>query len=299
MSNICFSLIEKLHTFKQTELMLLFHLLPLADSHNMIKNISYRDVVESTGMSPQSFYSSLRSLCERNYIYTDTCEIKITENGIERKFNKSNTGYYSIVINSNVNEANTTGYINLNRKFFKSEKWKKLTPNAKWLVLMFLKNTSAHAGISHHKNIAEFYEEMKILLKRTFRQIRSYLHEIKTLFTVTRKNGNYYIKRNNEIKELLSDENKIHSNQEFPYRKQLITGALRQVDLIDATSDKDMKDLLSLFNSNYLKLAADLKSDLGSIIYNSIIKYSKEPHIKFSPARVRQFVKQELGLATL
>jgi len=296
MANLNVDYIKRLHTLTRTELDLVFYLLPLAATHNVVYGVSYKDVCEATGMCPQSFYTSMKSLTDKNILRARSSKIVVKDGEVIWKFDTSPTGIYDIMLD-NYNEDDKVSYINLNRKFFTDERWTKLTSNAKWLLLMFLSYTSAHENAIHKKNIQDFYCEMQKLLKKTERQVRKYLREIKTFFTIIRINKVYHIRRKDELKTLLSEENKIHKNQEDPYRHQLIIGSLKNCNLLTKVGEKDIKDIKSFFCKTYLKKAEILKKNLDLIISNAILTYANEIGDTFSPARIRQLVTEALEIS--
>lgn len=180
-----YQLIEKLKfhiaTLKPTEMNLLLYLVEKQDNATgRVIGVHHLDVCHATGMVKQSFYSALHGLDDKDII----------------KYERHNDGaYYTVIVKDNAfptKESLTGGYVDLQKKIFHSEKFKKLKAHEKYLVLYFCKRTHEGRG-SFCIKTKNLYRNLTKLLGVSKRVVRSYLHSIKKFFSIGIKSGKYYI----------------------------------------------------------------------------------------------------------
>lgn len=175
-----YRIIEKLHTLTRREFHLLLYACRIQDeATGRVEGVYYRDVMKHTGMCKQSVYNALRGLETKGIImiigHTDVdCDIEIIDNAFPDA------------------AARSEGYVNLNREAFRSAAFRKLKGHEIYMLLEFLKGTHEN-GHSLIDGVDHLYEKYTKRLGVTDRVIRSYLHSLRSFFSIGIKAGKYYI----------------------------------------------------------------------------------------------------------
>lgn len=148
-------------------------------SDGRVEGVYYRDVMKETGMCKQSFYNALRGLESKQVI------------SVTRGSDKD----YNVQIRGNAfptNASYSEGYVKLNRRVFRSRRFKALKAHEKYMLFEFLKCTHEGRG-SWRIGVKRLYEKFTKLLGVTERTIREYLHSLRKFFSIGIKDGKYYI----------------------------------------------------------------------------------------------------------
>lgn len=185
---IKYEIVPKLNTLTSKEMDLLFYLAKRQNEKTgFVEGVYYRDVIKQTAMCKQSFYNALKGLEEKEIISVE----KLTDMD------------YNVYILENTfpNDAEyKKGYVNLNRKVFQRDGFKKLTAHEKYMLLEFMKITHENSS-SMCIGVEKLYKKYMGLLKVSKRVIRGYLHRLKEFFSIGIKNGKYYITYKHSIFE--------------------------------------------------------------------------------------------------
>lgn len=176
---IKYRLLDKIKNLTSTEMDFLLYIATKQDLSGRVVGVHNQDVCRNTGMCKQSFYTAMRGL-EKKSIITITRNSKID---------------YDITIRDNAfleKENFQEGYINLQRRVFHRKQFKRLKAKEKWLLMYFLHITHENST-SYRIGTKTFYQKFTKLLGVTERVIRSYLHHMRTFFSVGIVKGKYYI----------------------------------------------------------------------------------------------------------
>lgn len=176
---IKYCLLDRIKNLTSTEMDFLLYIARKQDRSGRVFGVHNQDVCKHTGMCKQSFYTSMRGL-ERKGVISITRSSEID---------------YDIRIRDNEfpeQESFKEGYINLQRSVFHKKQFKKLKAREKWLLMYFLHITHENSS-SYRIGTKTFYKKFMELLGVTKRVIRSYLHHMRSFFSVGIVKGNYYI----------------------------------------------------------------------------------------------------------
>lgn len=177
---IKYALLEKLLKLTNKEVDFLLYVGRYQDDYGRVTGLYYRDVCSGADMCKQTFYDTLRSLEEKSVIIYNHSDL---------------TSDFDLTILDNdfsYPSACKEGYINLNRKVFNSQSFKKLKAKEKLLLLLFLGITHENSS-SYQIGTVKFYKKYMALLDVTKRVLRGYLHSLKKFFSIGVKDGKYYI----------------------------------------------------------------------------------------------------------
>ena len=198
------------------------------------------------------------------------------------------------------------GYINLNKKLFQCEDFKKLKSREKYLMLLFYVKTSVAVTPSGTKAVHSiekdtFYEKYSKLLNRSKRRIMEYMHSLKKFFNIniklrkrTRKHQEetvkeYKIGRNRNTYSLDVKEDK---NGRVKHRRQHVMAMVRKYNLKGVT-EEFINDVIGLYK-NHIKNYTEARIDRA--MEWAIRTHSKENNITASAARINQLLKQRIEM---
>lgn len=169
----------KLKNLTKCEMDLFLYLIRRQDASGIVLGVHNKAVVKNAGMSKQSFYNALEGLQNKDII--------TYEKG-------SNIDYNVTIVDNDFSYegAKKEGYVDLQRSVYHKKAFKKLKSNEKFLVLWFIHMTNENTG-SHKIRVDKFYKKYMDMLGVTRRVIRSYMHSIKSFFSIGVKNGIMYV----------------------------------------------------------------------------------------------------------
>lgn len=156
---------------------LFLYLGKLQNNMGMIEGVYYQDAIHATNMCKQSFYNALYGLSQKGII----------------QYKKLEADYdIQILGNGFPNNDYSEGYINLNRKAFRTLRFIALKAHEKFLVLDWLKITHENTS-SYQVGTKHFYAKYRGILRVTARVIRGYLKNLKKFFSIGIKEKKYFI----------------------------------------------------------------------------------------------------------
>lgn len=244
-------------------------------------------------MSKQSFYNALKGLTDKGLIRL----------GLRKKRHEYKISLNEVTI---VGDEWKEGYINLNKKLFQCEDFKKLKSREKYLMLLFYVKTSVAVTPSGTKAVHSiekdtFYEKYSKLLNRSKRRIMEYMHSLKKFFNIniklrkrTRKHQEetvkeYKIGRNRNTYSLDVKEDK---NGRVKHRRQHVMAMVRKYNLKGVT-EEFINDVIGLYK-NHIKNYTEARIDRA--MEWAIRTHSKENNITASAARINQLLKQRIEM---
>lgn len=175
-----YSICDKLNICSKCEQKLLLYMARYQDdSTGTIEGVYYKDVVNAEEMCEQSFYNAIKGLEEKGIIeITRASKIDYDVHIIGNEFPDK--------------QSYTDGYVNLNRKVFRSSAFNSLKAHELYMLMQFLKGTHEN-GHSMQIGTQKLYQKFKDILGVTDRVIRGYLHTLKKFFSIGIKDGKYFI----------------------------------------------------------------------------------------------------------
>ena len=244
-------------------------------------------------MSKQSFYNALNGLNDKGLIRL----------GLRKKRHEYKISLNEVTI---VGDEWKEGYINLNKKLFQCEDFKKLKSREKYLMLLFYVKTSVAVTPSGTKAVHSiekdtFYEKYSKLLNRSKRRIMEYMHSLKKFFNIniklrkrTRKHQEetvkeYKIGRNRNTYSLDVKEDK---NGRVKHRRQHVMAMVSKYNLKGVT-EEFINDVIGLYK-NHIKNYTEARIDRA--MEWAIRTHSKENNITASAARINQLLKQRIEM---
>ncbi len=288
---VSFLLIRKPNMAKLSNvgMSLLFYLLIHQDEKGKVWGVHYKDVVKATGMCKQSFYNAMQELYKKELI---------------KKPEKIDDGsYYNIFIHDNdfSDKDFDTGYVNLQRKVFHKEKFKKLKSHEKYLVLYFMMRTYENT-IRFKIKPKNLYKNLMELFGVTKRVVRSYIHSIRKYFSVGIKSGLYYITyESGELNE------KTGKAERF-YRDRAFVIYLKNKNKIKTVSEKEkeidqLAELIYQYRQTAVKKGKDIKSVFERVIRYLVnesgvqrIKDRRLPDVKLTNKTISEYFKEKSSI---
>ena len=284
-------LIEKLNNLTNCEMNMYLWLCENQNDNGAVSGIRPSDFLDM--MSKQSFYNSLKGLTDKGLIRL----------GLRKKRHESKISFNEVPI---VGDEWKEGYINLNKKLFQCEDFKKLKSREKYLMLLFYVKTSVAVTPSGTKAVHSmekdtFYEKYSKLLNRSKRRIMEYMHSLKKFFNIniklrkrTRKHQEetvkeYKIGRNRNTYSLDVKEDK---NGRVKHRRQHVMAMVRKYNLKGVT-EEFINDVIGLYK-NHIKNYTEARIDRA--MEWAIRTHSKENNITASAARINQLLKQRIEM---
>lgn len=284
-------LIEKLNNLTNCEMNMYLWLCENQNDNGAVSGIRPSDFIGM--MSKQSFYNALRGLKDKGLIRM----------GFHHKRHEYKISLNNITI---AGEEWKEGYINLNKKLFQCEDFRKLKSREKYLMLLFYVKTSVSVTPSGTKAVHSmekeiFYEKYSKVLNRSKRRIMEYLHSLKKFFNIniklrkrTRKHQEetvkeYKIGRNRNTYSLDVKEDK---NGRVKHRRQHVKAMVRKYNLKGVT-EEFINDVIGLYK-NHIKNYTEARID-GAMEW-AIRTHSKENNITASAARINQLLKQRIDM---
>lgn len=141
---IKYSKLPMLRNLTNKEMDFFLYIARYQDLAGNVPGVHNQDVCKHTGMCKQSFYTVLRSLQKKGIIeYRKCSEIDYDIHIVDNDFSYDG--------------AFQEGYINLHRKVFHRERFKKLKANEKYLLFELLKRTHENRS-SFRIGTQKFYE---------------------------------------------------------------------------------------------------------------------------------------------
>lgn len=284
-------LIEKLNNLTNCEMNMYLWLCENQNDNGAVSGIRPSDFLDI--MSKQSFYNALKGLTDKGLIRL----------GLRKKRHEYKISLNEVTI---VGDEWKEGYINLNKKLFQCEDFKKLKSREKYLMLLFYVKTSVAVTPSGTKAVHSiekdtFYEKYSKLLNRSKRRIMEYMHSLKKFFNIniklrkrTRKHQEetvkeYKIGRNRNTYSLDVKEDK---NGRVKHRRQHVMAMVRKYNLKGVT-EEFINDVIGLYK-NHIKNYTEARIDRA--MEWAIRTYSKENNITASAARINQLLKQRIEM---
>lgn len=284
-------LIEKLNNLTNCEMNMYLWLCENQNDNGAVSGIRPSDFLDM--MSKQSFYNSLKGLTDKGLIRL----------GLRKKRHEYKISLNEVTI---VGDEWKEGYINLNKKLFQCEDFKKLKSREKYLMLLFYVKTSVAVTPSGTKAVHSmekdtFYEKYSKLLNRSKRRIMEYMHSLKKFFNIniklrkrTRKHQEetvkeYKIGRNRNTYSLDVKEDK---NGRVKHRRQHVMAMVRKYNLKGVT-EEFINDVIGLYK-NHIKNYTEARIDRA--MEWAIRTHSKENNITASAARINQLLKQRIEM---
>lgn len=284
-------LIEKLNNLTNCEMNMYLWLCENQNDNGAVSGIRPSDFLDI--MSKQSFYNALKGLTDKGLIRM----------GFHHKRHEYKISLNNITI---AGDEWKEGYINLNKKLFQCEDFRKLKSREKYLMLLFYVKTSVSVTPSGTKAVYSmekeiFYEKYSKVLNRSKRRIMEYLHSLKKFFNIniklrkrTRKHQEetvkeYKIGRNRNTYSLDVKEDK---NGRVKHRRQHVKAMVRKYNLKGVT-EEFINDVIGLYK-NHIKNYTEARID-GAMEW-AIRTHSKENNITASAARINQLLKQRIDM---
>lgn len=284
-------LIEKLNNLTNCEMNMYLWLCENQNDNGAVSGIRPSDFLDM--MSKQSFYNALKGLTDKGLIRL----------GLRKKRHEYKISLNEVTI---VGDEWKEGYINLNKKLFQCEDFKKLKSREKYLMLLFYVKTSVAVTPSGTKAVHSmekdtFYEKYSKLLNRSKRRIMEYMHSLKKFFNIniklrkrTRKHQEetvkeYKIGRNRNTYSLDVKEDK---NGRVKHRRQHVMAMVRKYNLKGVT-EEFINDVIGLYK-NHIKNYTEARIDRA--MEWAIRTHSKENNITASAARINQLLKQRIEM---
>ena len=284
-------LIEKLNNLTNCEMNMYLWLCENQNDNGAVSGIRPSDFLDI--MSKQSFYNALNGLNDKGLIRL----------GLRKKRHEYKISLNEVTI---VGDEWKEGYINLNKKLFQCEDFKKLKSREKYLMLLFYVKTSVAVTPSGTKAVHSiekdtFYEKYSKLLNRSKRRIMEYMHSLKKFFNIniklrkrTRKHQEetvkeYKIGRNRNTYSLDVKEDK---NGRVKHRRQHVMAMVRKYNLKGVT-EEFINDAIGLYK-NHIKNYTEARIDRA--MEWAIRTHSKENNITASAARINQLLKQRIEM---
>lgn len=284
-------LIEKLNNLTNCEMNMYLWLCENQNDNGAVSGVRPSDFLDI--MSKQSFYNALNGLNDKGLIRL----------GLRKKRHEYKISLNEVTI---VGDEWKEGYINLNKKLFQCEDFKKLKSREKYLMLLFYVKTSVAVTPSGTKAVHSiekdtFYEKYSKLLNRSKRRIMEYMHSLKKFFNIniklrkrTRKHQEetvkeYKIGRNRNTYSLDVKEDK---NGRVKHRRQHVMAMVRKYNLKGVT-EEFINDVIGLYK-NHVKNYTEARIDRA--MEWAIRTHSKENNITASAARINQLLKQRIEM---
>ena len=284
-------LIEKLNNLTNCEMNMYLWLCENQNDNGAVSGVRPSDFLDM--MSKQSFYNALNGLNDKGLIRL----------GLRKKRHEYKISLNEVTI---VGDEWKEGYINLNKKLFQCEDFKKLKSREKYLMLLFYVKTSVAVTPSGTKAVHSiekdtFYEKYSKLLNRSKRRIMEYMHSLKKFFNIniklrkrTRKHQEetvkeYKIGRNRNTYSLDVKEDK---NGRVKHRRQHVMAMVRKYNLKGVT-EEFINDVIGLYK-NHIKNYTEARIDRA--MEWAIRTHSKENNITASAARINQLLKQRIEM---
>lgn len=284
-------LIEKLNNLTNCEMNMYLWLCENQNDNGAVSGVRPSDFLDM--MSKQSFYNALNGLNDKGLIRL----------GLRKKRHEYKISLNEVTI---VGDEWKEGYINLNKKLFQCEDFKKLKSREKYLMLLFYVKTSVAVTPSGTKAVHSiekdtFYEKYSKLLNRSKRRIMEYMHSLKKFFNIniklrkrTRKHQEetvkeYKIGRNRNTYSLDVKEDK---NGRVKHRRQHVMAMVRKYNLKGVT-EEFINDVIGLYK-NHIKNYTEARIDRA--MEWAIRTHSKENNITASAARINQLLKQRIDM---
>lgn len=284
-------LIEKLNNLTNCEMNMYLWLCENQNDNGAVSGIRPSDFLDI--MSKQSFYNALNGLNDKGLIRL----------GLRKKRHEYKISLNEVTI---VGDEWKEGYINLNKKLFQCEDFKKLKSREKYLMLLFYVKTSVAVTPSGTKAVHSiekdtFYEKYSKLLNRSKRRIMEYMHSLKKFFNINiklrKRTGKhqeetvkeYKIGRNRNTYSLDVKEDK---NGRVKHRRQHVMAMVRKYNLKGVT-EEFINDVIGLYK-NHIKNYTEARIDRA--MEWAIRTHSKENNITASAARINQLLKQRIEM---
>ena len=284
-------LIEKLNNLTNCEMNMYLWLCENQNDNGAVSGVRPSDFLDI--MSKQSFYNALNGLNDKGLIRL----------GLRKKRHEYKISLNEVTI---VGDEWKEGYINLNKKLFQCEDFKKLKSREKYLMLLFYVKTSVAVTPSGTKAVHSiekdtFYEKYSKLLNRSKRRIMEYMHSLKKFFNIniklrkrTRKHQEetvkeYKIGRNRNTYSLDVKEDK---NGRVKHRRQHVMAMVRKYNLKGVT-EEFINYVIGLYK-NHIKNYTEARIDRA--MEWAIRTHSKENNITASAARINQLLKQRIEM---
>lgn len=284
-------LIEKLNNLTNCEMNMYLWLCENQNDNGAVSGVRPSDFLDI--MSKQSFYNALNGLNDKGLIRL----------GLRKKRHEYKISLNEVTI---VGDEWKEGYINLNKKLFQCEDFKKLKSREKYLMLLFYVKTSVAVTPSGTKAVHSiekdtFYEKYSKLLNRSKRRIMEYMHSLKKFFNINiklrKRTGKhqeetvkeYKIGRNRNTYSLDVKEDK---NGRVKHRRQHVMAMVRKYNLKGVT-EEFINDVIGLYK-NHIKNYTEARIDRA--MEWAIRTHSKENNITASAARINQLLKQRIEM---
>lgn len=225
----------------------------LQDERGCVYGLHYREMMELTGMSAQSFYNCKESLQEKQVISAECmdADYDITILGND----------FTCYTDEDWNSGNVK-YIKTNGKMFHHPGWKTLKPKQK-LLAMDLYNINQAGGRTYRIGREKFLEKyantekngvtVKGLLDISRRTLQKYIKMLKLFFYIGIRDGQYLITLRPHMDENI---NKTHSETEIACQHTVKTACRRtKIGVAQAVSEEaqEIVRVLCYYQKNLLE----------------------------------------------
>lgn len=272
-------LLTKLKNLTQCEMDLFLYLVRRQNASGAVLGVHNKAVCKNTKMSKQSFYNALEGLQNKGIItYVKASKIDYNIHILDNDFSYP--------------EAKKEGYVDLQRSVYHKKAFKKLKANEKFLVLWFIHITNENTG-SHKIRVDKFYKKYMDMLGVTRRVVRSYMHSIKSFFSVEVKNGIMDIKYLHSVFKAKSEVGHRRSANE-----NFIEVQCRRLKIKDVTYEqiKDTAYLLVQYKNYADFIGRNIELILIKAIAHAAFQTKRIKDRRLNSKYIHKIVRVELGL---
>lgn len=222
---IKYALLDKLNTLTNREIDFILYVARFQDECGYVKGLYYRNVCDNAKMCKQTFYDTLRSLKQKGII----------------TYNRVDSDYDITILNNDFSypSAYSEGYINVSRKVFHTEKFRKLKAKEKILLLHFMKITHS-SNSSYQIGTDKLYKKYMDMLGVTKRVLRGYLHTLRKYFSIGIKDGKYFI---NYLASVFN--NRVEVSETDQYFDHLVLVSCRR-SRIKRVAEQEVKEIITV-----------------------------------------------------
>lgn len=256
------------------EIIFLLHIARFQDDFGRVFGIYYRDVCNECRMSIQTFYDVLYSLNNKGII----------------TYNRVRDDYDIVILENDMsyNGAYQEGYVNVSRKIFIEEKFRKLRANEKLLLLLFMSATHEDRRI-HQIGISKFYKNYTSLLGVTKNILRTYLHSLKAFFGIWRKDGKYFIAF--QPKKFKFERSVSETDQHLGHVVR-VNCRRSKIKEINERSFKDTIHIIKQYRKEARQQGKNILELIGECIANSVQNMKNR---NLNEKYVHKLMRQQLG----
>lgn len=287
MQRIKLDVFQTLFTKKLTgnEIDFILALSHMQDERGCVCGLHYKEMMEETGMSAQTFYDCKKSLQEKQVIEVHQGKQDYDIYLIGNDFTQYTEQDYA---------EKKVKYVKTNSKLFADLNWKLLKPAQKLLAMDLYHISRASNGRTYRirrQNFLEKYADRRNLdgsirrgkLGINERTLQKYLHMLKLYFYIGIKDGMYYITlRSKFAEEAVSSEN----NQTYD---RLVKVACRRNRICeyDQVEARKIRDVLLYYRKTLLEKKVYILDIFGRMLETINVK-------RIYPSKWKRYLKKSL-----